>query len=62
MLPGEIVLPEATFTPQCADVNQLFDWLSIESDTNFAKRFAQSSRQLQNNLYEQLKQQLYLSG
>ena len=58
MLPGEINLPEATFTSQCADVNQLFDWLSIESDTNFAKRFAQSLRQLQNNLYEQLKEQL----
>lgn len=58
MLPGEINLPEATFTPQCADVNQLFDWLSTESDTNFAKRFAKSLRQLQNNLYEQLKEQL----
>lgn len=58
MLPGEINLPEATFTSQCTDVNQLFDWLSIESDINFAKRFAQSIRQLQNNLYEQLKQQL----
>lgn len=58
MLPGEINLPEVTFTSQCADVNQLFDWLSTESDTNFAKRFAQSLRQLQNNLYEQLKEQL----
>lgn len=58
MLPGEINLPEVTFTSQCADVNQLFDWLSTESDTNFAKRFAKSLRQLQNNLYEQLKEQL----
>jgi hypothetical protein len=58
MLPGEINLPEVTFTSQCADVNQLFDWLSTESDTNFAKCFAQSLRQLQNNLYEQLKEQL----
>lgn len=58
MLPGEINLPEATFTSQCADVNQLFDWLSTESDANFAKCFAQSLRQLQNNLYEQLKEQL----
>ena len=58
MLPGEINLPEATFTSQNADVNQLFDWLSIESDTNFAKRFAQSVQQIQNNLYGRLKEQL----
>lgn len=58
MLPGEINLPEVTFTSQNADVNQLFDWLSIESDANFAKRFAQSVQQLQNNLYGQLKEQL----
>ena len=58
MLPGEINLPEVTFTSQNADVNQLFNWLSIESDTSFARRFAQGLRQLQNDLYGQLKEQL----
>lgn len=58
MLPGEINLPEVTFTSQNADVNQLFDWFSIESDTSFARRFAQGLRQLQNDLYGQLKEQL----
>jgi hypothetical protein len=58
MLPGEINLPEVTFTSQKAVVNQLFDWLSIESDASFARLFAQRLRQLQNDLYSQLKEQL----
>lgn len=58
MLPGEINLPEVTVTSQNADVNELFDWLSIESDTSFARRFKQGLRQLQNDLYGQLKEQL----
>ena len=58
MLPGEINLPEVTFTSQSADVNQLFNWLCIESDTSFARRFTQGFRQLQNHLYGKLKEQL----
>jgi hypothetical protein len=58
MLPGEINLPEVTVTSQNADVNELFDWLSIKSDTSFARRFKQGLRQLQNDLYGQLKEQL----
>jgi hypothetical protein len=58
MLPGEINLPEVTITSQNADVNQLFNELCVESDTSFARLFAQSFRQLQDDLYGKLKQQL----
>lgn len=58
MLPGELNLPEVTFTSQNADVNQLFNQLCIESDTCLARRFAQGFQQLQNDLYRKLKRQL----
>ena len=58
MLPGEMNLPEVTFTSQNADVNQLFNQLCIESDTSLARRFAQGFQQLQNDLYRKLKPQL----
>ena len=58
ILPGEINLPDFTFTSQNADVNQLFNRLCIKSDTSFTRCFAQSFRQLQNDLYGKLKQQL----
>ena len=58
MLPGEMNLPEVTFTPEIAVVNQLFNWLCIESDTSFAKRFVHALRQVQNHLYDKLKGQL----
>ena len=58
MLPGEINLPEDTFTPDSAVVNQLFNLLCIESDTSFAKQFVQTIRQVQNYLYAKLQGQL----
>jgi len=58
MLPGEINLPEVTFTSDNAVVNQLFDLLCIESDASFAQRFVQTVRQLQNHLYEKFRWQL----
>jgi hypothetical protein len=58
MLPGEVNLPEVTFTPGSAVVNQLFNLLCIETDTSFTKRFVQSVRQLQNHLYVKLQGQL----
>jgi hypothetical protein len=58
MLPGEMNLPEVTFTPENAVVNQLFNWLCIESDASFAKRFVHALQQLQNYLYDKLKGQL----
>lgn len=58
MLPGEINLPEVTFTPGNAVVNHLFDLLCIETDASFSKRFLQTVRQLQNHLYVKLQGQL----
>ncbi len=58
MLPGEINLPEVTFTSDNAVVNQLFPLLCIESDASFAQRFVQTVRQLQNQLYEKFRGQL----
>ena len=58
MLPGEINLPEVTFTSDSAVVNQLFDLLCIESDASFAQRFVQTVRQLQNHLYGKFRGQL----
>ena len=58
MLPGEMNLPEVSFAPQSAVVNQLFDWLCIEADTSFAERFVHALSQLQNHLYNKLKGQL----
>ena len=58
MLPGEVNLPEVTFTPGNAVVNQLFNLLCIESDASFTKRFVHTVRQFQNYLYVKLQGQL----
>ena len=59
MLPGDVNLPEVTFTPDDAVVNQLFNLLCIETDASFSKRFLQKTvRQLQNHLNVKLQGQL----
>ena len=58
MLPGDVNLPEVTFTSDDAVVNQLFNLLCIENDASFSKRFLQAVRQLQNHLYVKLQGQL----
>ena len=58
MLSGDVNLPEVTFTPDDAVVNQLFNMLCIESDANFTKRFVHTVKQFQNYLYVKLQGQL----